>query len=64
MAKPKRPAKLKFPKKPKNKTIDNMKRYLDKVDEVKRENARREKQYKSDVKKWEALKKRVESSKR
>lgn len=59
MAKPKRKANLKLNKKPKNKTVDNMKKFLAKRDKIIKENDKRERDYKKDVKEWESLKDKV-----
>lgn len=62
MAALRKPKKLKLPKKPKQ-TASNevMERYLKKVAEVKKDNAKRESTYKSAVKKRETLKKKIAS---
>lgn len=62
MAKPKQQKLLKLPKKPKNKTIASMQKYLDGLDRVSKENNRRMNKYKADLKKWESLKNRVSNA--
>jgi hypothetical protein len=59
MAKPKKPSLLKIPKKPKNKTIANMKKYLSRLDEVSKENNKRLNKYNADLKTYEKLRERI-----
>lgn len=60
MAKPKKPKKLKYPKKPRaGASLQAMENYLRRRKEVDKENKRRESKYKSDVKKWESLKNKI-----
>lgn len=59
MAKPKKPKLLKAPKKPSSKTIASMENYLKKAKEVAKQNAKKLSQYKSDLKKFETLSKKV-----
>lgn len=63
MAKPKKPKKLKNPKKPRGGTITAMENYLRRLKEVKSENARREREYNSKLKKWKALRAKVKKAK-
>lgn len=60
MAGIKKPKKIKLPRKPKasasNEVLQN---YLKKVADVKKENAKREAAYKSELKKREALKRKI-----
>lgn len=64
MASIRKPKKLKLPKRPKanasNTTLEN---YLKKVADVKKQNKKRESDYKSAVKKRDTLKKRIASLK-
>ena len=62
MAKPKKKAKLKLNKKPKNKTVDNMKKFLKKRNEIIAENKKRESAHTKAVSEWEKLKSRVSNA--
>lgn len=64
MARPTKQKALKLPKKPKNRTVDNMEKYLSKVKEVKKENTKRVSDDAKKLKKWTALQKQVKDTKR
>jgi len=59
MAKPKKKVTLKLNKKPKNKTVANMKKFLDSREKIVKENKKRETDYAKAVKEWEGLKTKV-----
>jgi hypothetical protein len=62
MGKPTKPKKLKLPKKPKASAgISVMENYLKRVKEIEKENAKRESDYKSDLKKWASLKGKIKN---
>lgn len=65
MAKPRKPKLKKIPKKPKlTASAATMERWLDKKDSIQKENRERIKQYEKDLKKWEKLRKEIQSATR
>lgn len=62
MAKPKKKKHLKLNKKPKNKTVSNMKDFLKKRLEIERENKKRDSEYSKAVKEWDSLKTKVSNA--
>lgn len=61
----KKPKKLKYPRKPKQKaSLQVHENYLAKVKEIDKENKKRESDYKRDVKKLDSVKKQIASIKR
>jgi hypothetical protein len=60
MAAIKKPTKLKYPKKPKaSASNETMEKYLKRVNEIDKENRKREADYKSELAKREQLKKKI-----